>query len=154
MDWAQDPGASNMTSRFGDLLTGTPALEHKCFIRSNFPIKCSTHTNLCGLHGLCVWQPDAFPEVSEQISGQSAPGGSWTDAVGDFPVFEGNELRAGHIVDREGGALLCGLQDHRHTAVGGELNVQAEDEVFGVTQLEGQAFWGLWWWGEEGGCSR
>lgn len=118
-------------------------LEHRWFIKGTFSIKCLTWTNLCGLHSLCVGQPNALPEVSEQIPGQSAPGGSWTDTVGDFTVFEGDELRAGHIVDSEGGALLCGFQDHRHTAVGDELDVQAEDEVFGVTQLEGHTFWGL-----------
>lgn len=102
-----------------------------------------TLTDLCGLHGLGVGQANALPEVGEQVSGQSAPGGAWTNAIGDFPIFEGNELRAGHIVYGEGGALLRGLQDHRHAAVGGELDVQAENEVFWVTQLEGHTLWGL-----------
>ena len=55
-------------------------------------------------------------------------------------IFEGDELRAGHVVNSERRALLCGFKDHRHAAVGDELDVQAEDEVFGVTQLEGNAF--------------
>lgn len=55
-------------------------------------------------------------------------------------VFEGDQLRAGHIVDGEGRTLLSCLKDHGYTAIGGELDVQAEDEVFGVSQLEGHAF--------------
>lgn len=102
-----------------------------------------TEMNLCGLHSLGVGQSDALPEVGEQVPGQSAPGGSWPDAVGDLMVFEGDELHVGHIVDSERRALLCGFEDHRHAAVGDELDVQAEDEVFGVTQLQGHTFWGL-----------
>lgn len=124
------------------------AQEHM-FYQSYF----QNQTNLCGLHCLCVGKADALPEVGEQVSGQSAPGGPWTDTVRDLAVFEGDELRAGHVVDGEGWALLCGFQDHRHTAVGDKLDVQAEDEVFGVTQLEGRAFGGLCG-GEEGGCGR
>lgn len=89
-----------------------------------------TLTDLGGLHGLGVGQANALPEVSEQVSGQSAPAGPWTNAVGDVPIFEGYKLRAGHVVYDEGGALLCGVQDHRHAAVGGELDVQTENEVF------------------------
>lgn len=58
-------------------------------------------------------------------------------------VFEGDELRAGHIVDGEGRAPLRGLQDDRHAAVRRELDVQAEDEVFGVTQRQGHTFRGI-----------
>lgn len=97
-------------------------------------------TNLCGLHSLGVGQSDALPEVGEQVTGQSAPGGSWSDAVGDFTIFEGDELRAGYVVDGEGWPFLCGFEDHRYTAIGDKLYVQAEDEVFGVTQMQGHAF--------------
>lgn len=107
-------------------------------------------TNLCGFDRLGVGQPHALPEVCEQVTGQSAPRGSWSDAVGDFTVFEGDELSAGHVVDDEGRPLLCGFQDDRHTAVGDELDVQAKNEVLGVTQLEGYTFWGLC--GEWGGA--
>lgn len=55
-------------------------------------------------------------------------------------IFEGNELRVGHISNGKGWALLRGFKDHGHAAIGDELDVQAEDEVFGVTQLEGNTF--------------
>lgn len=64
-------------------------------------------------------------------------------------VFEGDELRVGHVVDGERSSLLCGLQDHRHAAVRDKLDVQAEDEVFGVAQREGHAFGGLCGGGED-----
>lgn len=95
-----------------------------------FQTKGWTGTDLGGLHSLGVGQADALPEVSEQVSGQSAPAAPGTNAVGDVPVFEGYELRVGHIVYHEGGALLRGVQEHRHAAVGGELDVQTENEVF------------------------
>lgn len=71
-----------------------------------------TQTNLCGLHSLGVGQPDALPEVGEQISGQSAPDDSWPNSVGDFMIFEGDELRACHVANSERRALLCGFKDH------------------------------------------
>lgn len=111
--------------------------------KGRFRITYLIKNNLCGFYSLRVGQPDALPEVSEQVSSQSAPGSSWTDTVGDFTVFEDDELCAGHIADSERGAFFCGFQDHRHAAVGDELDVQAKDEVFWVTQLERHAFWGV-----------
>lgn len=100
--------------------------------------------NLCGLHSFGVGQSNALPEVGEQVSGQSGPGGSWSYAVGDFAVFEGDELHVCHIVDDEGRTLLCGFKENRQAAVGDKFDVQAENEVFGVTQRQGHAFRGLY----------
>ncbi|KAG7221765.1 hypothetical protein INR49_029148 [Caranx melampygus] len=89
---------------------------------------------------LGVGQTDALPEVGDQVPCQSGPAGPRPDSICDFMIFEGDELRAGHVVDGEGRALLSCLKDHGYAAVGGELDVQAEDEVFGVPQLEGHTF--------------
>lgn len=46
-------------------------------------------------------------------------------------------------MDGEGRAPLRGLQDDGHAAVRRELDVQAEDEVFGVAQRQGHTFRGI-----------
>ena len=89
---------------------------------------------LGGLDDLGVGQPYSLPEVCDQVPGRRGPGGARPDIVGDVAVLEGNELRVGDVVDDEGGALLGGLQHHGEASVGGELEVQAEDEVLGVAQ--------------------
>lgn len=119
------------------------SLDHKYLSRGAFWTSALSWTDLCGLNSLCVGQPDALPEVGEQIPGQSAPSGSRSNPVGDVTLSEGDELCAGHVVDCEGRALLCGFKDYRHAAVGDKLEVQAEDEVFGVAHLEGHAFGGV-----------
>lgn len=119
------------------------SLDHKYLSRGAFWTSALSWTDLCGLNSLCVGQPDTLPEVGEQIPGQSAPSGSRSNPVGDVTLSEGDELCAGHVVDCEGRALLCGFKDYRHAAVGDKLEVQAEDEVFGVAHLEGHAFGGV-----------
>lgn len=96
--------------------------------------------DLGGLDGLGVGQAHALPQVGQQVPGDSGPGGTGSDAVGDVAAAEGDELSGGDIVDDEGRALLRGLKHHRHTSVGGELEVEGDDKVLGVAQGEGDTF--------------
>lgn len=98
---------------------------------------------LGGLDGLGVGQAHALAEVRQQVPGQRGPGGAGPDAVGDVSVLEGDEQRVGDVVDDEGRALLGGLQHHGHAAVGGEAEVQAEDEVLSVAERQGHALGGV-----------
>lgn len=98
------------------------------------------HTDLSGPHRLGVGQTHAFLQIHEQVAGQSAPGQSWPDAIGNVVIFGGDEHGVGDVVDHIGWTLLGGFQDDGHAAFRGELDVKADDEVLGVVQLQGHAF--------------